>query len=302
MKSLLLGQSSLDRFGAQWSYRSGLHFWKSLLVKPGSRKQSARHDLQTLPPIEINTNQFVQFSVDILRPQVQQHVIKLIRAKVIVFIHFGAPCSSFSSARKADGGPPPLRNRMHLWGFPGLAPRDQAKLQLGHEFMHLTVQWVRLLHAGGFGWSVGNPASSFLWAMPPVVELAALPTAKMFRLDMCRFGSPHKKPTAVLSNVDLREMALLCDQAERPHSHEPLVGTVLHEGQQVFKTRLAQSTHPLCAAFGQRRSPQQAWIFWRLHSRWSHLLLSANARWAKFHGRFTSKGSQLKKPTRLATN
>ena len=110
--------------------------------------------MQILPPIEINTNQFVQISVDILEPQVQQHVIKLIRAKRI--------------ARKADGGPPPLRNRMHLWGLPGLAPRDQAKLQLGHEFMHLTVQWVRLLHASGLGWSVENPASSFLWEMPPM--------------------------------------------------------------------------------------------------------------------------------------
>ena len=85
-----------------------------------------------------------------------------------------------------------------------------------------------------------------------MVELAALPTAKMFRLDMCRFGSPHKKPTAVLSNVDLRELALLCDQAERPHSHEPLVGTVLYEGQEVFKTRLAQ-VYPsaLCSAWAQ---------------------------------------------------
>ena len=216
-----------------------------------SQAISAR-GMQILPPIEINTNQFVQISVDILEPQVQQHVIKLIRAKVIVFIHFGTLCSSFSIARKADGGPPPLRNRMHLWGLPGLAPRDQAKLQLGHEFMHLTVQWVRLLHASGLGWSVENPASSFLWEMPPMVELAALPTAKMFRLDMCRFGSPHKKPTAVLSNVDLRELALLCDQAERPHSHEPLVGTVLYEGQKVFKTRLAQ-VYPsaLCSTWAQ---------------------------------------------------
>ena len=85
-----------------------------------------------------------------------------------------------------------------------------------------------------------------------MVELAALPTAQMFKLDMCRFGSPHKKPTAVLSNVDLREMALLCDQAERPHLHEPLVGTVLHEGQKVFKTRLAQ-VYPsaLCKVWAQ---------------------------------------------------
>ena len=88
-----------------------------------SQAISAR-GLQILPPIEINTNQFVHISVDILEPQVQQHVIKLIRAKVIAFIHFGIPCSSFSIARKDDGGPPPLRNRMYLWGIPGLAPRN----------------------------------------------------------------------------------------------------------------------------------------------------------------------------------
>lgn len=99
---------------------------------------------------------------------------RLIRAKFIVFIHFGTPCSSFSIARKDDWGHPPLQDRHHLWGLPDLAPRDLDKLKLGHEFIHLTVQWATLLTEFGLSWSIENPANSFLWDMPPMVALAAL--------------------------------------------------------------------------------------------------------------------------------
>ena len=64
--------------------------------------------IKTLPPIEILANNFVVEEVDILDPKVFQHLCKLIQAGCIFFIHFGTPCSSFSQARKDDGGPPPL--------------------------------------------------------------------------------------------------------------------------------------------------------------------------------------------------
>lgn len=48
----------------------------------------------------------------------------------------------------------------------------------------------------------------------------------------------------MLSNIDLKALALLCDQAVRPHFHEPLIGTV--------KTHLAQVYPPaLCGTWAQ---------------------------------------------------
>jgi hypothetical protein len=163
-----------------------------------SQAISAR-GIPTLPPIEIEAGDFVQQSVDVLDPAVQAHLRLVIEAKVIFYIFFCAPCSSFSIARKNDGGPPPLRDRHHLWGLPGLRPQVQKKVAMGTEFMLFTQRMATLCHKFGVLWSVENPASSFLWVMPPILDLAQLPNVQKITLDMCRFGSVHKKPTSILA-------------------------------------------------------------------------------------------------------
>ena len=179
-------------------------------------------------------------TVNFLDPKVCQHIELLIDHGVISFIHFGTPCSSFSVARKNDGGPPPLRDAAHLWGLPGLSPKDHDKVLLGNKFMELTAKLARHCSMRGVGWSIENPATSFLWSMPLMVELQQLLGVKLFWLDMCRFGSKHKKPTAALSTIDLAAMALQCDKDDRPHVHEPLTGTIMVDGRKIFRTRLAQ--------------------------------------------------------------
>ena len=220
-----------------------------------SQAVSAR-GVPILPPIEISPNNFVLEPVDILDPAVFRHVKFLIKEKLIIFIHFGTPCSSFSIARKNDGGPPPLRDRQHLWGRHGLSEMDQKKLEMGNQFLRLTVELAQLCHARGIRWSVENPATSFLWLMPPMQALEALPGVRRFVLDMCRFGAPHKKPTALLSSADLQALALECDSDVRPHVHEPLVGTVIIDNKKVYKTKLAQVYPPaLCSAWAETIFP-----------------------------------------------
>ena len=240
-------------------------FWGSGFVPPGTQffveifageagltQAIIARGIKTLPPIEILGNDFVADEVDILDPKVFQHLCKLIRAGCIFFIHFGTPCSSFSQARKDDGGPPPLRDRHNLWGRPKLSQQDQVRVELGNQFMELTTKLLVLCCQFGVHWSLENPASSFLWAMPPVRALAARAGVSRFILDMCRFQSKHKKPTALLSDCDLSALALACDQDVRPHVHEPLVGMVMSKGKKIFRTKLAQVYPPLlCQAWAR---------------------------------------------------
>ena len=106
--------------------------------------------------------------------------------------------------------------------------------------MFFTQRMATLCHKLGVLWSVENPASSFIWVMPPILDLAQLPTVQKITLDMCRFGSVHKKPTSIMAAMDLHELARSCDMVARPHEHEPLVGMVAINGQKVFRTKLAQ--------------------------------------------------------------
>jgi len=219
---------------------SGKFFLEIFAGAAGLTQAISARGMQVLAPIEIEPNQFVIESVNFLDPKVFQHIELLIDRGVISFIHFGTPCSSFSVARKNDGGPPPLRDAVHLWGLPGLSPKDHEKVLLGNKFMELTARLARHCSAPGVAWSIENPASSFLWAIPPMVDLQQSLGVKLFWLDMCRFGSKHKKPTAVLSTIDLAAMALQCDKDVRPHVHEPLTGTIIVDGRKIFRTRLAQ--------------------------------------------------------------
>ena len=232
---------------------SGTRFFVEIFAgEAGLTQAIIARGIKTLPPIEILANEFVVEEVDILDPKVFQHLCKLIRAGCIFFIHFGTPCSSFSQARKDDGGPPPLRDRHNLWGRPKLSRQDQARVELGNQFMELTVELLVLCCQFGVHWSLENPASSFLWDMPPVRALAARAGVGRFILDMCRFQSKHKKPTALLSDCDLSALALACDLDVQPHVHEPLVGMVMSKGKKIFKTKLAQVYPPLlCQAWAK---------------------------------------------------
>ena len=215
--------------------------------KAGLTQAAKRHGVAVLPPIELLPNEVVLEAVDILQPEVLQHVKALLTGHHVQMVHFGTPCSSFSQARKLDGGPPPLRDRDHLYGLAGLAADDQTALRLGAQLMEVTAQLVTLAQQAGVQWSIENPETSLLWDMPPVQTLASFPTVQKFGLDMCRFGSPHMKPTTLLANYDLAAVALRCDRAQRPHEHEPLIGKVQVDGRWVYKTRLAQVYPPaLC--------------------------------------------------------
>ena len=130
-----------------------------------SQAVSAR-GMQILPPIEIVINNFVKEKVDILDPAVFQHLQFLIQEGIVIFIHFGTPCSSFSIARKHDGGPPPLRDRQHLWGRHGLSRRDREKLLLGNQFMALTAALATLCYDRGILWSIENRHRRFYGACP----------------------------------------------------------------------------------------------------------------------------------------
>ena len=215
--------------------------------KAGLTQAAKRHGVAVLPPIELLPNEVVLEAVDILQPEVLQHVKALLTGHHVQMVHFGTPCSSFSQARKLDGGPPPLRDRDHLYGLAGLAADDQKALRLGTQLMEVTAQLVTSAQQAGVKWSIENPETSLLWDMPPVQTLASFPTVQKFGLDMCRFGSPHMKPTTLLANYDLAAVALRCDRAQRPHEHEPLIGKVQVDGRWVYKTRLAQVYPPaLC--------------------------------------------------------
>ena len=115
-------------------------------------------------------------------------------------LHLGTPCTTYSRARKFDGGPPPLRSNDFLEGLPDLSEEDWNKVLAGTTFLKMSVELAYAVHATGGFFTLENPASSMLWLTDDVRQLEAYAGAVQVYVDMCQYGSPHKKPTVFLAS------------------------------------------------------------------------------------------------------
>ena len=108
------------------------------------------------------------------------------------------PCETFSSARHGKPGgrtPVPLRDYgENVWGLPGLAPRDQAKLEQGNKIARALLFIRDDLKNAGFPAGLENGDQSMLFKVP---EMGA-EDAQMLKVCYCMMGRPFRKRTRFL--------------------------------------------------------------------------------------------------------
>ena len=202
-----------------------------------------------LPPIDITVCSEVPSAFDVLDCENWSFIMKLIASGAIKFIHFGAPCNSFSAARKEDGGPPPLRSEEHPEGLPGLTGSNLAIAMLGNFFTERTVEAAETVVRVGGDFSIENVLGSLLWQTVWIRRLMREARTFQVDFDQCAFGAASMKPTRILlSNQRLQNG--LSRKCPKNHVHEVLKGKVWSEQFQklVFRTKLAQVyPHDMCS-------------------------------------------------------
>ena len=108
------------------------------------------------------------------------------------------PCETFSSARHGKPGgrtPVPLRDwGENVWGLPGLAPRDQAKLEQGNKIARALLFIRDDLKNAGAPAGLENGDQSMLFQVP---EMGA-EDAEMLKVCYCMMGRPFRKRTRFL--------------------------------------------------------------------------------------------------------
>ena len=90
------------------------------------------------------------------------------------------------------------------------------------------------------------------WLMPQWKAFCIRFSPSRIELHICAYGSPHVKPTLFLTTAGpvLSQIGKLCPGRSPTHLHEALTGTVVIDGKQVCKTKLAQVyPHQLCKAY-----------------------------------------------------
>ena len=126
-----------------------------------------------LPPIDIVVDGGVLVAADILDPILRAKVDAWLSSGCVKLVHFGTPCTTFSRARRFDGGPPPIRSGQFLDGIPGISAVNQASVRQGTMFLDITLQLCALVALAGGSWTIENPAKSMLWIMPQTILFQA---------------------------------------------------------------------------------------------------------------------------------
>ena len=95
---------------------------------------------------------------DLLCKQTLAAAIKFIKSHAIALVWLGTPCTSWSRARKNDGGPPPLRDdSAGLMGLPSLRSHDQQKVELGNALLEVSLSIITVCTNVGIRWVLENP-------------------------------------------------------------------------------------------------------------------------------------------------
>ena len=161
----------------------------------------------------------------------------------ILFCHAAPPCGTCSRARELSGGPPPLRNEAHPWGFDDLTPEQSARVEAANKIYRGLATFVELLITLGIYFAIENPANSLLWLLPIWDKI--LKHAFFVTFDACVYGGSRKTAKTFLTNVPtLKAMAQRCNGG---HTHLPFGRQKLPSGRFAYATaEEAAYPRPLC--------------------------------------------------------
>ena len=245
--------------------RSGPYFLELFAGKAGLTEAVFLQGVPVMPPVELVPSKLVTTPQDVVDVDFWALLMDLLALGIVFFLHCGTPCNTFTSARKDDGGPPPLRSLAAPMGLADLCFSDRSLVFLGNLFLIRSVEASKVVFENGGDFTIENPLLSLMWHTAVITDLISVTRAVALDLDQCAFGTPWKKPTRLLSSTDLLDkVAVRCPG----HSfHEQLSGKVWDPVAQrmVFKTKGAQ-VYPLAMCATMAQAIKELFL-----DHWSHL-------------------------------
>ena len=196
---------------------SGAHRKSSLVGFLQKKAQSGF----TIDAVEVDLSR--DTAQDLSQQDLQQNYLQQIAEGQYDVVVITPPCSTWSRVR----GPPMIRSKTYVWGFPWLTARHKNDAELGNilvQFLlevlavipkHPINQWGRfILVLGEHPEDLGAmhreedhaklvPAS--IWQLPDLrcfVDKQLIPGLFTVVFGQCCFQAPYRKPTQLFTNVD----------------------------------------------------------------------------------------------------
>ena len=196
------------------------------------RSTSLKSCLEELAPsfnISVQVEEFdieQNVSHDLAGEGLQNQLLQKLRSGLVDALVTTPPCSTFSRVRAANmKGPPPVRSRDHLWGFPWLFGQLKQDVMVGNSLVVFSVEMLEAAQEVQLSTN-GVPIRTFMehpedlggacreedgaWFVPASIwqwdRLQRLVEAIEFAnftvvFHQCCWGAPWRKPTRILSNL-----------------------------------------------------------------------------------------------------
>lgn len=158
----------------------------------------------------------------------------------------GAPCSTWSRARFRPGGPPPLRDRSHPWGRPGLSQREREHCDLHSRLMCNGLDILEAVTVGGGDALNEHPADPGREPFPSIHDTSRFKSMKArtgmkeHTFPQCMVGAPSMKPTTLTGT--LGRIPELFPSVCTHKSHAVILSGLDEDGN--FRTRQGQTYPP----------------------------------------------------------
>ena len=138
---------------------------------------------------------------NLLKNKVLHEIMELIKNPNCVGVWFGFPCGTFSSARRHDGGPPPLRghNSKDIWGLPHLVGKELARVRSANKLLQRMHTMMREMMRRRVPFYLENPQPSKLRSHLFTKKWVEHPDSCKVDFDYCQFDTTWKKATSVLA-------------------------------------------------------------------------------------------------------
>ena len=139
---------------------------------------------------------------DILNDDLFENLLKLAHSGLVGAVWSAPPCRFYSTLRKNDGGPPPLRSKEFIDGFPSLSTYQKRQVQESkgiHRRSDLIC--IAVFQQGGFA-GKEQPLNSIAWKEPSSQQFVEQCSCYFVATPACKWGLDFFKYWAVAATSD----------------------------------------------------------------------------------------------------
>ena len=190
--------------------------------------------------------------LDLTSPEHQDAPCEIIvdNASRLQHIHIAPPCGTCSAARErpipgfAEAGlasPVPLGDAENPMRLPHLPGTDLIRVTQANCLYTFVCRLVRLAKSLGIAVSIENPGNSWMWCLPPFLELFAEVSGETVYFHACMRGGSRDKLTCFWCTDDrFNELSAACS---KDHKHESWKPRIV-QGRPVFPTA-SEAAYPV---------------------------------------------------------